>query len=44
MAIQRLIDEEGIPPKGPDGRRVPANIALAPTHRPGAQPVPLGLG
>ena len=44
MAIQRLIDDEGIPPKGPDGRRLPANIALQPTHRPSAQPVPLGFG
>jgi NADH-quinone oxidoreductase subunit B len=44
MAIQRLIDEDNIPPKGPDGKRVPANITLAPTHRPAPQPVPLGLG
>jgi NADH-quinone oxidoreductase subunit B len=43
MAIQRMIDEDRIPPKGPDGKRVPANIVLAPTHRPSAQPVALGL-
>jgi len=43
MAIQRMIDEDRIPPKGPDGKRVPANIVLAPTHRPTAQPVALGV-
>jgi len=39
MAIQRQIDEEGIPPKGPDGKRAPLGIALQPTHRPAPQPV-----
>jgi len=28
MAIQRIIDNEGIPPKGPGGKRVPLGIAL----------------
>ena len=41
MAIQRHIDEEGMPPKGPDGKRVPLGIALQPTHAPSPQPVPL---
>ncbi len=41
MAIQRIIDEEGMPPKGPDGRRVPLGIAIEPTHRVSPQPVGL---
>ena len=44
MAIQRHIDNEGIPPKGPDGRRIPLGIALNPTHAVGPQPVALGRG
>ncbi len=44
MAIQRIIDEDGIPPKGPDGKRVPLGIALQPNHAVRPQPVPLGLG
>jgi len=44
MAIQRIIDDEGIPPKGPDGKRLPLGIALEPTHEVRPQPVPLGLG
>ncbi|MEO0716399.1 MAG: NADH-quinone oxidoreductase subunit B family protein [Planctomycetota bacterium] len=44
MAIQRHIDNEGIPPKGPDGRRIPLGIALNPTHAVGPQPVALGMG
>jgi NADH-quinone oxidoreductase subunit B len=43
MAIQRIIDEEGIPPVGPGGRRVPLGIALQPTHSPRPQPVGVGL-
>jgi NADH-quinone oxidoreductase subunit B len=42
MAIQRIIDQDGIPPKGPDGKRVPLGIALAPTHI--VRPQPVGLG
>ena len=44
MAIQRIIDREGIPPKGPDGKRIPLGIALQPTHVVNPQPVPLGIG
>ncbi|USN98924.1 MAG: NADH-quinone oxidoreductase subunit B [Phycisphaeraceae bacterium] len=44
MAIQRIIDEEGMPPKGPDGKRVPLGIAVQPTHRVAAQPVGLTVG
>jgi len=43
MAIQRIIDEDGIPPKGPDGKRVPLDIAIQPTHEVAPQPVKLGL-
>lgn len=42
MAIQRHIDQEGLPPKG--GKRVPLGITVAPTHAVRPQPVPLGLG
>jgi NADH-quinone oxidoreductase subunit B len=41
MAIQRIIDNEGIPPKGPDGKRIPLGIALQPTHA--VRPQPVGL-
>jgi NADH-quinone oxidoreductase subunit B len=44
MAIQRIIDNEGIPPKGPDGKRVPLGIALQPTHAVRPQPVGLSVG
>ncbi len=43
MAIQRIIDEDGIPPKGPDGKRIPLGIALAPNHAVRPQPAPLGM-
>ncbi|GIK19609.1 MAG: NADH-quinone oxidoreductase subunit B [Leptolyngbya sp. PLA2] len=41
MAIQRIVDEDGIPPRGPDGKRVPLGIAV----QPGAAGVvrPVGL-
>ncbi len=40
MAIQRIIDNQGIPPKGPDGKRVPLGIAI----QPGASKVkPVGI-
>ena len=42
MAIQRIVDQDGIPPKGPDGRRIPLGIALQPTHIQSAQPIALG--
>ena len=44
MAIQRIIDEDRIPPRGPDGKRAPLQIAIAPTHRVRPQPVPLSVG
>jgi NADH-quinone oxidoreductase subunit B len=40
MAIQRIIDNEGIPPKGPDGKRVPLGIALQPSA---AKTKPVGI-
>ncbi|MEM1424543.1 MAG: NADH-quinone oxidoreductase subunit B, partial [Planctomycetota bacterium] len=42
MAIQRMIDEEGIPPTDPDGKRVPLGIALPERAPVGPTPVPLG--
>jgi NADH-quinone oxidoreductase subunit B len=44
MAIQRIIDQDGIPPKGPDGKRIPLNIAIQPTHAVKPQPVPITVG
>ncbi|MCA9288417.1 MAG: NADH-quinone oxidoreductase subunit B, partial [Phycisphaerales bacterium] len=44
MAIQRIIDSDGIPPKGPDGRRLPLNIAIEPTHRVRPQPIGVTIG
>ncbi len=41
MAIQRIIDEDGIPPKGPDGKRVPLGIAVQPATA--AKPTTVGL-
>ena len=44
MAIQRIIDEDGIPPKGPDGKRVPLGVAVSPNYQPRPQPVGLTVG
>ena len=44
MMIQRIIDNEGIPPKGPDGKRVALGLAVQPTHAQRPQPVGLTLG
>ena len=44
MAIQRIIDQDGIPPTGPDGKRAPLAIALQPTHAVRPQPVGLTMG
>ena len=41
MAIQRIIDNEGMPPKG---RRRPLQIAIEPTYSPAPQPVELTVG
>jgi len=43
MAIQRIIDEEGIP-RDPSGHRRPLNIALNPNYEPRAQPLPVTIG
>ncbi|MEX0885738.1 MAG: NADH-quinone oxidoreductase subunit B family protein [Phycisphaeraceae bacterium] len=44
MAIQRIVDEDRIPPRGPDGKRAPLQIAVAPTHRVRPQPMPITVG
>ncbi|MFK7884141.1 MAG: NADH-quinone oxidoreductase subunit B [Phycisphaerales bacterium] len=41
MAIQRHIDQDGMPPAG--GKRAPLGITVSPTHAVRPQPVPLGL-
>ena len=42
MAIQRRIDQEGLPPPG--GKRVPLGLTVQPTHLPRPQPVGLSVG
>jgi len=44
MAIQRIIDEQGLPPKG--GLRRPLQVAVEPSYKPSPQPVgvPLTVG
>ena len=44
MAIQRIIDNDGIPPTGPDGLRRPLGVVVEPTHTVGDQPTPLTVG
>ena len=44
MAIQRIIDQDRIPPKGPDGKRMPLGIAVQPNYTPRPQPVGLTVG
>src|SRR6478672_8303533 len=43
MAIQRIIDEDGLPPKG---KRRPLAVAVEPSYKPAAQPVgvPITIG
>jgi NADH-quinone oxidoreductase subunit B len=41
MAIQRIIDADGLPPAG---KRRPLQIAIEPSYKPVAQPVPLTIG
>jgi len=43
MAIQRIIDEDNIPYDG-DGKRLPLDIALAPTYQPRPQPSEISIG
>jgi NADH-quinone oxidoreductase subunit B len=44
MAIQRIIDQEGMPPTLSGGKRAPLNIVVEPTHAPRPQPVGLTIG
>jgi NADH-quinone oxidoreductase subunit B len=41
MAIQRIIDQEGLPP---NGRRRALQVAIEPSYHPSPQPVPLTVG
>jgi NADH-quinone oxidoreductase subunit B len=41
MTIQKIIDRDGIPPKG--GRRRPLEVAIEPTHEVQPQPVPITI-
>ena len=44
MTIQRIIDEDRIPPKGPNGKRMPLGITVQPNYEPRPQPVGLTVG
>lgn len=44
FAIQRIVDEDGIPPAGPGGKRQPLQVALEPNYELKPQPVPLTVG
>lgn len=44
MAIQRIIDEDRIPPSGPGGKRLPLGITVQPNYTPRPQPVGLTVG
>lgn len=44
MTIQRIIDEDRIPPKGPGGKRMPLGISVQPNYQPRPQPVGLTVG
>jgi len=43
MAIQRIIDRDNIP-YDDQGKRIPLQIALEPTHQPRGQPVDVSIG
>ncbi len=43
IAIQRIVDEDNIPYDG-EGKRLPLEIALQPTHEPRSQPVEVSIG
>ena len=34
MAIQRIVDQEGLPPKDGEGRRRPLQLAVEPSYKP----------
>ncbi len=42
MALQRVIDTDGLPPTGT--KREPLGLSIEPTHTPRPQPVPLTMG
>lgn len=45
MAIQRIIERDGMPPSGPrGGKRLPLDLVIQPTHVVRPQPVPLTIG
>ena len=44
MALQRVIDNDDIPPTDANGLRRPLGLALNPTYQPQPQPVPLTVG
>ncbi|MFG0331333.1 MAG: NADH-quinone oxidoreductase subunit B [Phycisphaerales bacterium] len=44
MAIQRIIDEDGIPPRGSDGKRRPLQLAVEPNYAPRRQPTSVTIG
>ncbi len=44
MAIQRIIDNDQVPPTGPDGLRQPLGITVEPTYEPRPQPVRVDVG
>jgi NADH-quinone oxidoreductase subunit B len=41
MAIQKIVDNDEIPPRGPDGKRKALGLVLEPTHNVAPQPTPL---
>jgi hypothetical protein len=41
MAIQKIIDQDGIPPIDGSGRRAPLGIVVQPSHQ--MKPQPVGL-
>lgn len=44
MAIQKIVDEDRIPPKDQGGKRVPLGLAVQPNHALKPQPVGLTIG
>ena len=44
MTIQRMIDEDRIPPKGSDGKRMPLGVSVQGNYEPRPQPVGLTVG
>ncbi|MEM1328962.1 MAG: NADH-quinone oxidoreductase subunit B family protein [Planctomycetota bacterium] len=44
MAIHRIIEQDGMPPRGPDGKRIPLGLTVAPNHPVRQQPVGVRVG